>query len=219
MSTIRDPAGERAQRRTWLLLLLDGAERAALTPMPSQQLHRMVYLANCLSPLYDVPIAEGEILKYKRGPIYADLQWDLDRMAVMGLVELSNLRHVRETDGDVWFYADYALSMDGAALIERALAVSESARRRHAFYIEVAGAYAALSEDARDDAALEDANYRHPDARLNTLIDFSARSANFAVRAAESFAEFNPPDLSLSDRSKLHLYFRYLNRMVDKVAG
>lgn len=214
-----DPGARIAQRRVWVLLLMDAAERADLTPMSSNHFHRMAFLSNTLSPIYDVPVADGEILKYRRGPFYPDLQWDLDRLAMMGKLHLSNLRHVLESDQEPWFYADYAMSRAGVELVADVVAVSPAAHARHQFYLEVAGAYVGMSAGAQEDAALQDANYRHPDARLNTLIDFADVGHNFSVRATQSFQRFAPAGIDLSDRDRLHLYFRYLNRMVERAAG
>ena len=81
--------------RVWLLILLDGAERAGLTPMSKERFHRLVYLANSLAPIYDLPPPDRKILKYKHGPFYPDVQWDLDRLAVQGLVEILKIKHIR----------------------------------------------------------------------------------------------------------------------------
>ena len=201
------------------MLLLDAAEQAALTPMPSLQLHRMVYLADCLSPIYDVPVADGEVLKYKRGPFFAELHWDLDRLAGMSLVEISGDSYQRDVFGEAWFFADYALSPTGFEFVETALKGSPMARERHDFYIEVAAAYASLDLDARDDAALEDANFRRGDVDPEFVIDYSERRDNASLQAANTFKRFAPPGVRVTSRDKLHLYFRYLNRMVEKRAG
>jgi hypothetical protein len=211
-------SGPLARRRVNLLLLLDAAEQADLTPLPSQQLHRMAFLANGLSPIYDVPIVDGEILKYRRGPFYSDLQWDVDRLVFMGFAEISNIRHERDEHG-WWFFADYALSQKGIGTVEQVIAAITSARERHAFYLEVAGAYSTLRQEGRDDAALEDANFRNEDALLDFVIDFSEPETNFSAQAANGFSRLAPAGVSLSNRDKLYLYFRYLNRMVERAAG
>ena len=93
------------------------------------------------------------------------------------------------------------------------------ARERHDFYIEVAAAYASLDLDARDDAALEDANFRRGDVDPEFVIDYSERRDNASLQAANTFKRFAPPGVRVTSRDKLHLYFRYLNRMVEKRAG
>ena len=206
-------------RRVWLLLLLEAVERADLAPIAGHQLHRMVYLANCLSPLYDVPVADGEILKYRRGPFYPDLQWDLDRLVGMRLLAISDVRLLRESGQPAWLFARYGIEAHGLTLVTKALQASERARERHSFYVEVAGAYAALDENAQDGAALQDANFQNPKVQPETVIDFSEWSQNVSLQAANTFNSFAPRGRHLTERDKLHLYFRYLNRMDEKAAG
>jgi hypothetical protein len=219
--TIRrqDEFVELARRRMWLLFLLDGAERAGLTPMPGHRFHRMIFLANALSPVYEIPLFDGEILKIRRGPFYPDLQWDLDRLVFMGMAELSSIEYAREETGEWWLFADYALSPSGLKCVQKILEESPRARTRHDFCLEIAGAYAGLSAHAREEAALKDANFRHPDTSYGNLIEFAARARNFSAHAAEGFQKFAPIGMELDDRDKLHLYFRYLNRMVERAAG
>jgi hypothetical protein len=209
-------AGELISRRMWLLMLLDGAERAGLAPMPGHEIHRMAFLANCLSPIYDIPIIEDEILKYRRGPFYPELQWDLDRLAVCGLAEIGDIRHERDEHG-WWFFADYALAAAGIRGIEHALG-SPRAKRLHSFLIEIAAAYATLDTDTREVAALEDANYSNPRLVGRALVEYGELRRNFSVRAANAFDQHVPDGTLLQRRDKLYLYFRYLDRMVDRVA-
>jgi hypothetical protein len=203
-----------------LLLVLDGCERAALTPMQSDRLHRFAYFANCMAPVYDLPAADGKILKYRRGPFYPDLQWDVDRLWVMGLVERRSVRLVEDTFG-WWFSAEYALTRRG---VEAVAVVLESPRqqRMYAFVAELAAAYSALGEAARDDAAFVDATYGDPQAKFDSLIDFgeweSTEARNRSVATAEAFDAHAPYAVRLGRRDRLHLYFRYLDRASGRVA-
>src|SRR5258708_3989440 len=103
------PRTANLMRRVWLLLLPDGAERVGLIPISKLRLHRLAYLANALSPLYDLPVPDGQIVKYKRGPYYPDLQWDIDRLAVQGSIRIYVIRHARDKFG-WWLDADYGLT-------------------------------------------------------------------------------------------------------------
>ena len=48
--------------RMWLLLLFDASERCGIAPLSVERLHRLVYLANTLSPVYDLLVPDGYIL-------------------------------------------------------------------------------------------------------------------------------------------------------------
>ena len=105
-------------RRVWLLLLLDGAERAGIAPLAEMRLHRLVFLANVLAPVYDLPVEDGKVVKYRRGPFYPDVQWDLDRLAVSGLADISEIRHIKDEHG-WWFSAKYGLRKQGDGAHQR----------------------------------------------------------------------------------------------------
>jgi hypothetical protein len=206
------------QKRVRVLLLLEAAQRAGLTPIPGWQAHRLAFLADCLSPVYDLPVATGKILKYKRGPFYPDLQWDLDRLVVQRLGKISNIHH-RQFRNGWWFFADYTLLPRGIEAAARAIDISPWASKIHAYLMEVAGAYEQLELSARKRAALEDANYSDPEVLNEHVIDFTDIQRNFSARAAEAFQAHVPGGIPLNRRDKLYLYFRYLNRIVEKAAG
>lgn len=204
-------------RRAWLILLLDACERAGLTPITAEHLHRLAYFANCLAPVYQLPAADGKILKYQRGPFYPDLQWDIDRVVVMRLLERRNARLVRDEFG-AWFTAEYVLSPLGVAATD-VIRQSPRRSREFGFFVELASAYSTLGESARSSAALEDATYSDPAARLNTIIDFGeweeALERNRSAATAAEFDRYAPPSIRLGRRDRLHLYFQYLERAVD----
>ena len=41
-------------RWSWLLLLLDAAERSAMTPLTNRRLHSLAFYGNTLAPVYDL---------------------------------------------------------------------------------------------------------------------------------------------------------------------
>ena len=69
--------------RVWLTYLLMAAHRTGLAPMSKKRLHRLVFLSNCLAPLFEATPASAQIVKYKRGPFYPVVQWELDRLATI----------------------------------------------------------------------------------------------------------------------------------------
>lgn len=208
-------------RRAWLLLVLNAAERAGITPLDVEQLHRFAYLANCLSPVYDLPSADGKILKYKRGPFYPDLQWDVDRFWAMGLVDRRGAHPVQDEHG-WWFAASYVLSKAGFGAVKTVLQSPRQARMS-SFLGELAVAYAFLSDAGRSDAALADATYADTRYSNDDLIDFgewdSAVQANRSVATAEAFDRVVPGHHALSKRDRLHLYLRHLDRLIGRRIG
>jgi hypothetical protein len=212
-----DSPAEMAARRSWLLLLLDGVARAGLPSVEAMRLHRLAFLANCLAAMYDLPAADGKILKYQRGPFYPVFQWDLDRLVAMGLVEVRSLRHELDVFGP-WFHAEYALSSVALPAVEH-LRRAPGLERTHRFLVEIATAYAALPEDHREQAALVDATYADPLKLEGSVIDYAQwHVRNFSIGTANAFEQYLASGIRLSQREKLHLYFHYLDRAVTRVA-
>ena len=80
------------RQRVRVVRLLEAAERAGITPIPARRLHAYAYLADVLSPVWDLQPFDGKVLKVKHGPHYPDLQREVDRLVVMGLVTAFRLR-------------------------------------------------------------------------------------------------------------------------------
>src|SRR5437762_5002289 len=78
------------RRRARIILMLDAAERLSITPLRAIRLHAFAYLSDVLSPVWQLPSFDGKILKIDGGPYYPDLQQDIDRLVVLGLVRVSD---------------------------------------------------------------------------------------------------------------------------------
>ncbi len=49
--------------RVWLTYLLMATHRTGLTPISKRRLHRLVFLSNCLAPLFEATPASAQIVK------------------------------------------------------------------------------------------------------------------------------------------------------------
>lgn len=204
----------RLARRVWVLCLLDAAEQAGLTPISSEHFHRLAFLANCLSPAYELEPIDGKIYKYRSGPLYPDVQWDLDRMAVQGLSHVQGIRQLRTPTGVTLFVANYSMLAKGIHTLA-SLVKAPQARRQYQFLLEVAAAFGSLHGDSQETAALNDATYNDPDIATGDIIDFAEwQNRNFSVKTTESFDKLVPYNLPLGKQDRLYLYFRYLDRLV-----
>ena len=101
---------ERIRRRARLLLLLDAVERAGITPIASGKLHAFAYLADVLSPVWDLIPFDGKIYKSEGEPHYPDLQVELDHMVALGLLLISDLRYVERGDTGARIDGYYSLN-------------------------------------------------------------------------------------------------------------
>jgi hypothetical protein len=214
MTTARDPIHPfNLSRRVWVLCLVDAVEQAGLTPIRSDRLHRLAFLANCLSPTYGLDPLDGKIYKYRSGPLYPDIQWDLDRMAMQGLIQIADIAQI-PVSGITLFAANYSMQQKGIEIVQE-FARAPQICRRCAFLAEVAAAFGSLRGDNQEFAALKDATYDDPDMATGDLIDFAEwQDRNFSTKTANAFGQFVPGRLPLNNRDRLYLYFRYLDRVV-----
>ena len=225
---LSDTDVDRVRRRCRLLILLDAAERAAIAPLPSKRLHAFAYLADVLSPVWDLPPFDGKILTLEGGPHYADLQDELDHLVVTGLVEVFELKYVGRGQSGARLEGNYALDFSSPHLqhLLAALGAEEGKspidgddRRVHAFLVELAGALAILSDDQVDRAISKDVTYRSGPLGEN-VVDFAAWAedpwkANPSWRTADRFSTFLPKDSKITDGEKIYLYASYLGRVVN----
>ena len=202
--------------RMWLLILLDASERIGIAPLSARRLHRLVYLANAMAPVYDLLTPDGYLLKYKRGPFFPEVQWDIDRVCAQGLAEASNLKTLKDELG-WWFEADYSLMPSGMAAVDKALGLPVIMRKA-SFLREVVRAFASVIEDEtvegeQDDIVLMDISYDHADDQ--GPIDFDTASRNLTVLAADAIARRISKE-DVNRRQTVHAYFRYLDRVWDR---
>lgn len=189
--------------RMWLLLLLDASERSGIAPLSVERLHRLVYLANTLAPVYDLLVPDGYILKYRRGPFFPAVHKDVGRLVAQGLVTASKLRPIHDDLG-YWISADYTLSSRGMHVVDEAIRV-ETVGPKAVYLREVALAFANLDGEDRDEAALLDVNY---DAvSENEAVSFGEGAENLSPLAAKAVSQ--PIDLAVR-RLRLNKYLRYL---------
>lgn len=201
----------------WLLMLLEAADQSGLAPLRVGDVHRLAFFANCLAPVYDMAPIDGEILKYRRGPFYPEVQWDLDRLTVQAFTNIHDVDYKVDEYG-VWLWAQYEISEKAVRAVEHAREAPQ-AGRMYDFLRETAAAYASLQHGAQETAPFKDATFGDPHVLEQSLLDLGREASNFSVRTAESFDSLVPGAVRLQPRDRLHLYFRYLDRMVAKVAG
>ena len=216
----------RLKRRNRVLLLLDAAERTAITPIFSRHLHAFAYLADVLSPVWNLPAFDGKILKVDGGPHYPDLQSELDRLVVLGLVEVTNLKYVGRGVSGARVEGDYALDFSSASLDSLLAALGANGVSKaldpadcetHRFLVELAGALATLDNDEIDIAATADVTYSTAGS-IDNVVDFAAWAddawaANPSWRTSERFKSFMPEGVNLTPGEKLYLYAEYLGRI------
>ena len=191
---------------------MDAAERSGITPLPSGQIHQLAFYANGLTPVYEMELRGPKLLRLQKGPFYPDVQWDLDRMAGLGLLDLASVAYTLGDEG-AWLAAAYQLSQHGHEASERAIATPRAQRTLH-FLMEIVDAYARIGlSEARVRAIWDDPTYGDPELVERALIDLADPEQNATAWTAELFQTFSASRIPLSPREKLHLYFQYLRQL------
>lgn len=198
-------------RRARILLLLEASESAGLTPIPVSDLHAFAYLANVLSPVWDLAPQKRTVFKKRGNPYYPELQHGIDTLVGRGIIGIEGLEYRLDVD-DRWrlegrlFLADF----EAARIITDTVQQFADEQRLASFYRELAFAYAALPWNIRSNVVEEDAIYGI-DVGDDVLIDFAEwKQANYSENSARFFDRVMPDGQAASPAQKLHLYAQHL---------
>jgi hypothetical protein len=199
-------------------MLLDAAEYACISPIRTDRFHGLAYLADVLSPVFDLAPTRGRILKRRKGPYYPDLQEDLDRLVGLGLVNVSDLSV--QAEGDRTFLdAYFDVNIGRAAPLLAAVYADADLLKLREFFRSLAEAVGRVDDQEIDEATRSDLTWSGNIS--GTLIDFAEwRSENLSVNAAEKVTDLAESGLGLPDGlvrpdGSLHLYVSYLRRAVN----
>ena len=210
--------GVQIRRRIRILMLLDAADYAVISPIPIPRFHALAFLADVLSPIYHFVPLSGRILKRKAGPYFPDLQWEIDRLIGLNLVSPYGLTQVIENEKTY---------MSGALALERKRSVlllqhiySESEFRSHRdFFRELAGALSNIQDEDLDAATQLDVTWEA--GHKGAVIDYAEwRAKNYSAMSANHIEEVATQALGehggkLLPSAKVNLYVQYLRRAVN----
>ena len=219
---------ETMRQRSRVIQLLDAAERVGIAPLRAGRLHAFAYLADVLSPVWHLPAFEGKILKIEGGPHYPDLQREIDRLVVMGIIKVAEISYIPRPEEGARIDGLYSLNLDSPKLsgILSALGARELPDALdpldcevHAFLVDLAGALASVPDDEIDTAATMDATYSDERFHISNVIDFGKWSTdihvdNISLRTVDRFRKFLPQGAMLTSGEKLYLYASFLGRRI-----
>lgn len=199
-------------QRVWILLVIRAATVAGLTPLPVAVFHRLVFLSNALAHLYNAAPPSEFVLKHNRGPYYPGAQFEAERLAIQGLVDLREIRWSTEsTDGhmDVMF----SLTPTGRSLVAKWVADSAWGRQVLDFLTDLCVAVGAVEEGAELQSADHDLTYNQRWASSYAVISFRNPMERLSQRAAEEIAGAAPAGALPGRQHQLRLYLKYLERL------
>jgi hypothetical protein len=199
-----------------VLQILAALEEAGATPINNRDLHAVAYLANVLSPVWDVEPIEGSILKSKDGPRSRLFEAVLDRCVSQGLVVIDSLQDDVEDPRRV--SASYRLSAGKSRPVLAVINEFPDEQRVRRFLDELAFAFAEIPPQDWDDTALEDASWTNPSVAEDRVVDFAEfveRTDSPSYNVINTFQRFAPSGVTYSQAEKLAMYLRLLKRRAN----
>lgn len=210
---IDGPPDSDLQVRARLLQIVGALERAGGTPISNRDLHAFAYLANVLSPVWEVEPVERSVLKDRDGPRSAALEHELDMCVGAGLIIVDALKP--DPEQPLRLEASYRLNGKIARRVLTTIEVLPDQPRISSYLNELAFAFLEISAEQRDDAAVQDAAWSNPAIAEGRVVDFGERrqhSINPAYNVAEAFQQFAPEGVTFNKAEKLLMYVRLLKR-------
>jgi hypothetical protein len=201
-----DVSARQLRGRLWVLLAMDACDRGGIAPIPKDRFHRLIFLSNCLAQIFGADPPATRIIKYKRGPFYPDIQWEIDRLVTMQWLNLHGLLLEQDQHGP-WLEADYRISKRGIE-IAQVLKKTPLGGSTTAYIDELVFAFAHLNLRKVDDTALKELNWQP--AGEGALITFEDAEANLAIRKTAEFQQLAPEILANRFREQIQLYLRYI---------
>lgn len=200
--------------RMRLIQIMAALERAGATPVSNRDLHSMAYLANVLSPLWDVEPLETSVLKDRNGPRSSALEHEVDLCVGHGLLVVDAMRP--DPENLARLDATYRLNAPAARPVLDSVSFLPDEQSVEAYLNELAFAFVEIKPGSRDDAALQDASWSNPAVAQGRIVDFGKHLERAAVNptynAAQAFQKFAPEGVRLDRAEKLLMYVRLLKR-------
>ena len=210
--------GTQVRRRVRILILLDAADYAVISPIPLPRFHALAFLADVLSPIYHFIPLSGRILKRRTGPYFPDLQWEVDRLIGLNLVMPHGLVPVID---DSNAHVDTSIALHRPYVVDLLHLIYADKQFLHYknFFRELAGALSNIDDPDLDAATQSDVTWRAGHA--GAVIDYAEwRAKNFSSMSTKRLEEMTAeslgiPNMRLSPGAKLNLYAQFLRRAVD----
>lgn len=193
--------------RAWLVLMIRACHDAGLSPIGKDRFHQLIYLSNCLAPLFEETPAAARIVKFERGPFYPEIQRELDHLSATGVIDISDVTYLHDKLG-AWMTASYAPNHRTRQIVSK-FAVIDYARRLQNYLTEVVFGYAALDQKSWAKVAFSDVTYATKADRGFINLDRENLSADTARR----FHAVMPEGIRPSQRQELLLYLRLIEKL------
>jgi hypothetical protein len=195
--------------KTWTLLCVAEASRMGLAPLATAQLHVLLYLANTLAPFFKVARVRGRVLKRGPYPFYPDVQREIDRLALSGVLLISRVDFGKKGH----LAAHYDITSKGRTIRDSLFVHSAEAKRISALMRELIPACFGKFLGTKTAIGPVDANYGNSDFLEGQVVDFSEwRDENKNMEVANYLIQQLRAMQPKVERDGVRLYCDYLDQ-------
>lgn len=212
------PRTPHSWRTLRVLSVLTAAARAGIVPLRQTDLHALAYLANAMSPIWNLPPQDSKVLKQTDGPYYPALQRSLDRLVGAGLVSVDESEFLVTRGTNVRFLATFRVDLQRAQPILDALWQYPVERRVFQLLVELCLSASSTVEDELAETALVDLNFADPGVQLGHEVDALGARESASVALARRFAGVMPPGVRATPATSVQLYVKYLQQSLVRSA-
>lgn len=198
--------------RGWLLLFFEAAERNGIYPIAMDMLHKLIYLANVLSPVSDVKMPNHYTLKHRRGPYFPRAQLDIGILVAQQLVESQSVVAIKDEHG-FWLKGNYRITKEGLDITEEIN--DDTILENYSIFLrEFFRSLTYLSKIQIHEINNFEIHYKTVSDGLG--VDISTPDNNFTK---EAISNLFPPERSQTTREGIHRYISYLKNAFDNMGA
>lgn len=200
---------------TRILMILEAARRAGISPLPAEVFHSIAYFSNILAPIYNIRSIDGKILRLKKGPYYPDLQTQLDWLVLCGLVNISNMKYQYIYDINNWrLFADYEVNNEKVKhFINKSLLLQDE-KKDFEFIFKVSIALSELSNSEISISNEIDATYSDNATDYGNVIDYAEWVSENPSTNAIKLIHFHFSKIQFTDEAEISFYVRHLLKKI-----
>lgn len=181
-------------------------------PISMEVLHKLIYLANVLSPLCNIKMPNEYTLKNIRGPYFPQAQNDIGYLIANRIIEVKNLETFKDKYG-FWLKGNYRITKSGLVFSEK-INDGNSMLELYSFFLR--DFFRALSYlESSTLSKIYCAEVHYFIAVNDHGVDISIPKSNYAKYAT---SKLFPKDRTPTPRESIHRYINYLSEAI-KVEG
>ncbi len=189
----------------WILMLFEASENYGYSPLDMTILHRVVYLANVICPIYKIIMPDSYTIKNMRGPYFPNVQRDVNSLIIKGLLTPNNIKPYKDEHG-FWLDGEFRISVTGLKVFKN-ITQNSSINRISLFLREFIRSINDLSREELIKLAESEIHYNF--SADSESLDFSFPDNNISLGASN---EMYPNDRIRTTRESIHRYMLYMKK-------